>query len=286
MNFFHLATISFCLLATAAAEQKGQVRKMSTSIVLEEKNEVNLFQQRLRFEATALGAATAKWNEAAAAGARVSKPGTGSSNVAYSMGAKTKKRSAKTCDARLVMAEKAIEALPGASDVFPEDITAACTFRSSLNLSGTVNSTVPVKQNPSPNLDCPAPAIFGFFEEEEYEAYFGHDYGYAMRQFVKYCECHQGYELDCITKIPYPEYGPTVEYVYPGDTGSTVWKEYCTFVGIWNGDIDYVEYDKLSYDVKTCGCYFITSSAKDMVDNCAGVDLFEFLDENLMSNTN
>ncbi len=274
MNFFHLATLSLCLLATAAAEQEGQVRKMTNSIVPEKQTEANMFQQRLRFEATALGAATARWKKAAA-GARASTPGTGSSAGTSSMHGRSSK-SAKTCDARLKMAEKAIEALPGASDVSPENIKAACSFRSSLDLSGNPNSPVPVKQNPSPNLDCPAPAIFGFFEEEEYEVYFGPDYGRAMRQFVKYCECYQGYELDCITKIPYPEYGPTVEYVYPGDSGSTEWKEYCKFVGIWNGDIDYVEYDKLKSDVKTCGCYFITSSAKDMVDNCAGVDLFEF----------
>jgi hypothetical protein len=181
------------------------------------------------------------------------------------------------------MAKVAIEALDETLIVSPEDITAACSFRSGLNLSGDTDSPVPVKQNPTPNLDCPAPVIGDFLEDSSYDGFFDPPYSKAMLQFTKYCECHQGYELDCINKIAYPEYesGPRsgTTFVYPGDTGTKKWKEYCKFVGIWNGDIDHVEYDKLSKDVQQCGCYFVTSYAKDMVDSCPGVFLLQFSGE-------
>ena len=86
-----------------------------------------------------------------------------------------------------------------------------------------------------------------------------------------------------INKISYPEFGPTPEYVYPGTNDykdHKVWEDYCKFTGIWNGDIDYVEFSKLDKYTKECGCYFVTNSAKDMVGGCPGVDLFEFYDVN------
>jgi hypothetical protein len=249
-------------------------------------SEIDPFQQRSLFEKTVLGAAIAKWNQDAATNnATSTMPSSSSSSGTSSAGTSSMRgrssKSAKTCDARLKMAKEAIEALPGTSAVSPEDITAACTFRSGLNLSGDPNSPVPVIQDPTPNLDCPAPAIGYFFEDSTYDGFFAPPYNKAMLQFTKYCECHQGYELDCINKIAYPEYesGPRsgTDFVYPGDTGTKKWKEYCKFVGIWNGDIDYAEYDKLSSDVQQCGCYFVTSYAKDMVDSCPGVFLFQFL---------
>ncbi len=73
--------------------------------------------------------------------------------------------------------------------------------------------------------------------------------------------------------------GAATEFVYPGTKDykdHKEWGEYCKFAGIWNGDIDYVEFSKLDEYTKECGCYFVTSSAKDIVDGCPGVDLFEF----------
>ena len=314
MHFFALVTLTLSLTTTVTEAQKA--RKMRASVVVGEGRaghgdgllpppalsmsmpsppsklvpselpsaKVDLSQHHLRFEETVLGAAIAKWNEDAATSANNGTSSTGtttttsshthSTSTSSKSGGRSSK-SAKTCDKRLTLAKEAIEALTDTYDVSLEDITAACSFRSSLNLSGDSNSPVPLEKDPSPNMDCPSPANFAFLTKDDYETVFPFPYGNAMRQFTSYCECHQGYELNCINKIAYPEYGPESEFTYPGDTGSNMWKEYCKFVGIWNGDIDYSEYNKLSSDVKNCGCYFIFS-ARDMIRNCAGVDLFTF----------
>lgn len=117
----------------------------------------------------------------------------------------------------------------------------------------------------------------------------------VLWKFNEYCECHQGYELDCASKIPYPEYGPDFLMgegsqvaspylpniiVYPGDNHKK-WEEYCKFVAIWNGDATSspsetaVLFEGLSKEVQECGCFFV-ASAEGMVGECPGVSLFEY----------
>ena len=115
-------------------------------------------------------------------------------------------------------------------------------------------------------------------------------FGKAMWLHDKYCECHQGYELGCAAKIPYPIESPAIaslslfgglephdvpgDDVHPGDNPKK-WQEYCKFAAVWNGDIKYDKYDAigLSSEVKECGCFFV-GNARTKVGGCPGVDLY------------
>lgn len=158
----------------------------------------------------------------------------------------------------------------------PSDVTDLCYFR-------------PPKEPAEYNLGCPFvySPTFGFPEGEEYVEYLGGN-GTTLESLAQYCECYQGIELGCAMKIPHGP--PSSRVVYPDVMKSVVVNgyseyipystpavrvEYCMMVGVWNGDFDSNIVDDFAPYVADCGCYFI-SQAREMVDQCPGVDLGSF----------
>ena len=92
---------------------------------------------------------------------------------------------------------------------------------------------------------------------------------YLFHAFDNLCECHDGFDLDCSTKIP--RTGDEFAVDLTGSSEEEQWTEYCRFAGAWNGSFD-VEDIHVSEEVEECGCYFI-AQAKEKVDSCPGVDL-------------
>jgi len=182
-------------------------------------------------------------------------------------------------------------------EVTDKDITTACSFAN----KKFENPLLPLVAGYVPNLSCPTKAIRTYGEDSPFvldggflmtEFMYGIVYGplsKAMWQHDKYRKCHQGYELGCAAKIPYPEEseglgalvllfgGPDnllgVD-VQPGDS-SKKWQEYCKFAAVWNGDIKYERYDDigLSPEVKECGCFFVGNAGKN-VGACPGMELY------------
>ena len=150
--------------------------RATTSREVKEVPSFNETEASLLFNATVLGASIAKWKQVA--GATTSRSSSG--------GSSSKSKYTKPCDKRLALVQAALLELK--ITVLPEEITAICAFQQPTSL-------FPAK-GPDPNLGCPAPAEFGFYEEEDFEAAFGEINGRIMRLFVKYCECRDGYELD------------------------------------------------------------------------------------------
>ncbi len=254
-------------------------------------------QFKERFEKTALGAAITKWKSENAATSASSSAS--SSSAPVNPAGKSGKMG--FCDVHLYDVLEAVWLFYGGY-VPPEIITAACSFGG-------------IEDIAYPNWGCPVVADGDVLFADGYFADTGFDYflafgptGYIDWKFNEYCECHQGYELGCAAKIPYPEYGPILlpeipdagdsqvagpyfadSVVYPGDNHKK-WLDYCKFVAIWNGDVthavedddlreDYTLalYDGLSKEVQECGCFFI-KSAEGMVGECPGVSLFEYED--------
>ena len=167
-----------------------------------------------------------------------------------------------------------------------EEMKARCDF-----------DTTNTKYSPfAPNLSCPF--IFtpktGFLDtESEVIEYFnnitgtiGQSIGQAFWLFQLYCQCQQGYDLGCSSKIPHGPPSKEMGYVYgsvhvssysefiPASTPAER-AEYCALAGIWNGDFDPGNFFDLPKDVQECGCFWV-GEAQEMVDDCPGVDLGAF----------
>jgi len=184
MNFTLLATIS--LLASATGAQARRMMRATTSREVKEVPSFNETEASLRFNATVLGASIAKWKQGAGATTR-------SNKVSSSGGSSSKSKYTKPCDKRLALVQEALLELKGIT-VLPEEITKICAFQEPTDL--LFPGPIALK-GPKPNLGCPAPAQYGFYEEENFEGAFGDiNDGHIMRLFVKYCECRDGYELD------------------------------------------------------------------------------------------
>lgn len=199
---------------------------------------------------------------------------------------KSRKTSSGVCSKRLNIAFRQLRSLgpdgPFGNISTPQDVTDLCEF-------------VP-PNDMDPNFGCPFVYLpwMGFLEGEDYEMIFpGEEPGVAFNSFVKYCQCHQGYELGCAAKVPHGpptgremyedaagepkevivnSYSEFIPFGTPADRA-----EYCKMVGVWNGDFDSDIVEDFSSDVTECGCFFI-GTAKDMVGTCPGVDLGAFFD--------
>jgi hypothetical protein len=182
MRFALLATIS--LLASATGARARRMMRATTSREVQEVPSFNETEQRLLFNATVLGASIAEWNKGAGATTTTS-----SNKVSSSGGSSSKSKYTKPCDKRLALVQEALLKLKTIT-VLPEEITAVCAFQEPTSFS------LFSAKGPNPNLGCPAPALFGFYEEEDFEEVFGDIDGSILRLFVKYCECRDGYELD------------------------------------------------------------------------------------------
>ena len=152
------------------------------------------------------------------------------------------------------------------------------------------------------NLGCPflyipnnpnstSPDGFGFVEGVQgYDQIFNNKtVATAFNNFALYCSCYQGYDLGCASTIPHGPPIKTVEYAsgevtvngyseYIPYSSPYTRSEYCKLVGVWNGDFERDVIHDLPEDVNECGCYWI-GNAKDMVDECPGVELGAFFDK-------
>ncbi|KAL3784485.1 hypothetical protein HJC23_013628 [Cyclotella cryptica] len=156
--------------------------------------------------------------------------------------------------------------------------------------------TTDTSSNPfAPNLSCPfiytnktgfldnQTAVIAFFRTLTSDAVVGNTFWL----FQMYCQCKQGYDLGCASKIPHGPSSTDIGYNYgnvhvssysefiPASTPAER-AEYCAFAGIWNGDFDLDNYYDLPKDVQDCGCFWV-GEAQEMVDDCPGVDLGAFL---------
>lgn len=204
-------------------------------------------------------------------------------------GAKSRKIDSGICTKRLMITYELLRSLgpdgPFGTIKTPADVTALCRF-------------VPPESVFDANFGCPflyIPEYFGFLSsEEEYKEIFSEPLnpnpdldGEAFWNVVKYCQCHQGYDLGCAAKIPHGPPTTVVSYEDTGDKmvngysefipGSTPADraEYCKMVGVWNGDFDADVASDLSQDVMECGCFWL-GTAQDMAGTCPGVDLGAF----------
>mmetsp|Transcript_3658 Transcript_3658/g.6690 ORF Transcript_3658/g.6690 Transcript_3658/m.6690 type:complete len:450 (-) Transcript_3658:141-1490(-) len=199
---------------------------------------------------------------------------------------KSRKVSSGICTKRLRIAYDEITAL-GEDGPFgliesPSDVTDLCYFNP------------PNEEDEDFNFGCPFVYVpdMGFIKGVDgYVEIFGEEAGEAFQSLVMYCECYQGFELGCAAKIPHGPPTTTKEYedaegepkevlvngyseFIPFSTPADR-ADYCTMVGVWNGDFDSDITQDFSQDVTDCGCYFV-GQAQDMVDQCPGVDLGVF----------
>ena len=254
--------------------------------------ELKQFQER--FEKTSLGAVILA-GMAATASSSLGGAAAAAAGGSTSSNSKKSDKTGIVCTDRLEMVKAEVE-LNFGLEVTDEDITAACSFANEIDSPFTAeyfpNLSCPVKAYPFSEL-----AIFvdgGFLMNDVlYEEFYGTPLGRALWLHHKYCECHQGYELGCAAKIPYPEEssGSALRSLFsafltdgelfglgsnvqPGDSPKK-WQEYCKFAAVWNGDISYERYDDigLNPEVKECGCFFVGSARKN-VAGCPDVDLY------------
>ena len=175
----------------------------------------------------------------------------------------------------------------------PSDVTKHCSFMPPLN-EEHINYGCPFIYDPN-NPMADEPTGYGFVEgEKEYQMYWkkilGEDsepvqrFATAYNSMAQYCQCYQGYDMGCASRIPHGPptqetlymNGPATvngysEYLKPDGTTSER-AEFCELVGVWNGDFLTDVVKDFTDDVKDCGCYWI-GVAKDMVGTCPGVEL-------------
>jgi hypothetical protein len=107
--------------------------------------------------------------------------------------------------------------------------------------------------------------------EEEVVEFLTNDKGFdktvgeAFWLFQMYCECRNGIDKGCATKIPNISENPLSEEGV----------EYCKFTGVWNGDFELDNFYDLPEEVQQCGCYFVQKTGS-VTDTCPGVDLGAF----------
>lgn len=260
-----------------------------------------------RFEKTKLGAIIAKGQKDVAAGA---------SSVLSSTASASKSAKTGFCDKHLGEVLYGLEYFDNFFfDIYVptrEEITGTCSFGDGVKIFVDDDDDIYVFPGAYPNWGCPVVVDdeIGYFldKEEDYISFFGPVFGYLNWKLVNYCECHQGYDLGCASKIPYPEYGPIVggasttsegeqevagpvfydSVVYPGDN-TKKWEEYCKFAAIWNADVtdddntSRARFGGLTKEVQECGCFFI-ASAESRVGACPGVELFGYFDDDATTN--
>lgn len=199
------------------------------------------------------------------------------------------------CENRLLIAKTKIDEKFGTTP--SEVITNACKYYGSVNFATSPPTGNPYPYNP--NKGCPViahkPWSFGFFTyggfHLTYDGYKQHFYNNAQTasmywNFVQYCDCYLGQDLDCAAKIPNAlVHGKNSERVYTSHgPEAKKWADYCKFAAIWNGDsigttntMDMLDqqFSGLSEEVQECGCFFI-HELNTMVGNCPGVDLWAF----------
>jgi len=177
----------------------------------------------------------------------------------------------------------------------PSDVTKHCSFMAPMN-EEHINYGCPFIYDPN-NPMADKPTGYGFVEgEKEYQMYWKkkhpssdpkmvEKFAKAYNNFAQYCQCYQGYDMGCATRIPHGP--PTQETMYMNDRVATAngyseylkadgttseRAEFCKLVGVWNGDFLTDVVQDFTEDVKDCGCYWI-GVAKDMVGTCPGVEL-------------
>ena len=169
----------------------------------------------------------------------------------------------------------------------PSDVTDACSFIPPTETLGDFNLGCPFLYIPN-DPDSSSPDGFGFVEGVQgYDQVFNDEaVAEAFNSFALYCSCYQGFDLGCASKIPHGPPEKKVEYAtgevtvngysefIPYSSPSTR-AEYCKLVGVWNGDFERDVVHDFTEDVQECGCYWI-GNAKDMVDECPGVELGAF----------
>ena len=169
------------------------------------------------------------------------------------------------CDKRLDIAFEALSVLPGFENPdfplpqTPEDIaTEVCAFDGVNSRFNTGCGSVLFAPDAEGNLGFLDPSEL-FVDIDNADLFVA-----AFDALILYCDCRAAYELGCAAKIP------------SGDDAETL-GEFCLFGAVWNGDVPLAE-TELEEDVVDCGCFWI-GQVTDEVDNCPGVELGAFFNE-------